>query len=525
MNNYDYKYLTPFKWFILENFPFIEADFDALTNWQLFCKLGKEMNKIIDSTNLTGEQVENLTNAFNELKSYVDNYFENLDVQEEINNKLDEMTEDGTLQEIITAFLEINGILSFNTILDLKNATYLNNGTSVRTLGQNSYNDGNGAFYKIRNKTNDDIIDDFNIISLNNYSNLVGERLISNDSILLNTLNNKFNEINTLKNRRIICIGDSYLTGSTNGEQYATQGWAERLISLANLQNSYFFGDGGSGFTVEGHNGFTFETLITSNLNNILNKNTITDILVCGGYNDAGQQVNSIISAIQSFINVCKTNFPNAKIYLGCIGGNSAMNTDGKQRRNYILNRSLYAFKTCNKYGAYYLNNVELILKNYSLFSNDNLHPTPEGYQTLAEGILQSWIQGDIYIQYPSVSGFVENENALIEMDNYIQINNNITTLILSGRIRTNSEISITLGTPIKLAHLNTPYLRKTFNNALYFDFGVKLGNNNLPTDSTIYIDDNNDLYVIFYSLPSGITSANNFKIYNFVEHLPSIYC
>ena len=44
--NYDYKPLPPFKWFILENFPFIEADFDALTNWQLFCKLGKEMNKI-----------------------------------------------------------------------------------------------------------------------------------------------------------------------------------------------------------------------------------------------------------------------------------------------------------------------------------------------------------------------------------------------------------------------------------------------------------------------------------------------
>lgn len=106
MNNYDYKYLTPFKWFILENFPFIEADFDALTNWQLFCKLGNEMNKIIDRTNLTGEQVEILTNAFNELKSYVDNYFENLDVQEEINNRLDEMAQTGELQSIITRYFD-----------------------------------------------------------------------------------------------------------------------------------------------------------------------------------------------------------------------------------------------------------------------------------------------------------------------------------------------------------------------------------------------------------------------------------
>ena len=109
MNKFEYKNLTPFKWFVLENFPFIEADFDALTEWQLFCKLGKEMNKIINSENTLGTQMENVTNAFIELQNYVNNYFENLDVQEEINNKLNEMAEDGTLQEIIGKyFKEIN---------------------------------------------------------------------------------------------------------------------------------------------------------------------------------------------------------------------------------------------------------------------------------------------------------------------------------------------------------------------------------------------------------------------------------
>lgn len=103
---YDQK-IPPFKWFILENFPYIEEDFDALTNWQLFCKLGKEMNKIIEKCNLTGEQVERLTTAFNELKEYVDNYFENLDVQDEINNKLDEMVEDGTFDELLAEYLNV----------------------------------------------------------------------------------------------------------------------------------------------------------------------------------------------------------------------------------------------------------------------------------------------------------------------------------------------------------------------------------------------------------------------------------
>ena len=46
MNKFNFNKLTPFKWFVIENFPFIEADFDTLTEWQLFCKLGKEINKI-----------------------------------------------------------------------------------------------------------------------------------------------------------------------------------------------------------------------------------------------------------------------------------------------------------------------------------------------------------------------------------------------------------------------------------------------------------------------------------------------
>ena len=101
MNKFNYKNLTPFKWFVLENFPFIEADFDALTEWQLFCKLGKEMNKIINSENTLGTQMENVTNAFIELQNYVNNYFENLDIQEEVNNKLNEMASSGELTEII----------------------------------------------------------------------------------------------------------------------------------------------------------------------------------------------------------------------------------------------------------------------------------------------------------------------------------------------------------------------------------------------------------------------------------------
>lgn len=177
MNNYNYKNLTPFKWFILENFPFIEADFDALTEWQLFCKLGKEINKQIDKINELGLQVENVTNAFIQLQNYVTNYFDNLDIQEEINNKLNEMAESGELAEIIAQYIQLQGILAYNNIEDLKNAENLENGSFAKTYGKITYNDGMGAFYKIRSIVNTDIIDNDNLVALTNYPNLVAEKI------------------------------------------------------------------------------------------------------------------------------------------------------------------------------------------------------------------------------------------------------------------------------------------------------------------------------------------------------------
>ena len=79
-----------FKRFVIQNFPFIEEDFDALTNYQLFCKVVEYLNKVIGSQNEVTQQME-----------YVLNYFNTLDVQDEINNKLDQMAKSGELTDLI----------------------------------------------------------------------------------------------------------------------------------------------------------------------------------------------------------------------------------------------------------------------------------------------------------------------------------------------------------------------------------------------------------------------------------------
>ena len=106
INKKNYKNLTPFKGWVIENFPFIEADFDAITNYQLICKVTEYLNTVIYNQN----QVQNLSNelvdGYNNLLNYVNNYFNNLDVQEEINNKLDDLVNDGTLTTLIGNYVQ-----------------------------------------------------------------------------------------------------------------------------------------------------------------------------------------------------------------------------------------------------------------------------------------------------------------------------------------------------------------------------------------------------------------------------------
>ena len=120
------------------------------------------------------EIINNNADVLKELENYVVHYFDNLDVQEEINNKLDEMAEDGTLENLISQYVLLQTTFVYNNINEMKNATNLTNGSFARTSGFYKYDDKGGAFYKVRNVTNEDIIDNITIIALNDV-NLVAE--------------------------------------------------------------------------------------------------------------------------------------------------------------------------------------------------------------------------------------------------------------------------------------------------------------------------------------------------------------
>lgn len=115
----DLQKLSPFKYFVLTNFPFIEADFDALTNYELMCEVTKYINQISDRQNEVIDAFNDLETDFTQLETSMATYrtmidykiaqfqawFDNLDVQDEINTKLDQMAQDGSLSDLVEPFI------------------------------------------------------------------------------------------------------------------------------------------------------------------------------------------------------------------------------------------------------------------------------------------------------------------------------------------------------------------------------------------------------------------------------------
>jgi len=130
----------PFRFWCQKALPLVYDD--SLSYYEVLCKMAEYMNNFMtdlttveDSMTEFGQQfvinqqflnsmadqlgqnvadleayindrMEDFMNAYTQLQNYVNTYFDNLDVQEEINTKLDEMASDGTLNDLFDPVLE-----------------------------------------------------------------------------------------------------------------------------------------------------------------------------------------------------------------------------------------------------------------------------------------------------------------------------------------------------------------------------------------------------------------------------------
>lgn len=428
--------------------------------------------------------INNNADLLAELESYVKNYFDNLDVQNEINNKLDEMAESGQLTDIIAQYLQLAGVLGYNTVNDMINASNLVNGSFARTYGLNTYNDGKGAFYKIRTITSSDVVDGINIIAVNFSETLIAEKM---PDYYINEINNNIeninNELNLINSERTIIIGDSYALDRRPSINIT--GWAIPLQELLGLSNNdcYIIQDNGGGFTLQGSNGTFLEAL--TNLS-VTNKDTIKNIILCGGLNDiSATNQETIESAISSFMSYVKTNYINANVYIGMIGWSCDM-TENKQYDRYrVVNKVLPAYQNCSKYDAIYLNGVENVLHDISEYY-DNAHPNQTGCDRLANYIYQAFKNGYASVTYEDHYLTFESENITTSYYSVTEKIVNNQTIIFDNN-EYGSQIAFTSNAPtlanynLLIGDLDTKYLTNvyTYQEILQCPCVLKDNNNN----------------------------------------------
>lgn len=330
------KNVPPFVKFVCANVPMVFDD--SLSYYEALSALWKWMQtELTDVVNNNASVTNEYITLTLELREYMKNYFDNLDVQEEINNKLDAMVKDGTMDTIIN-------------------------------------------------------------------QEIFGE------------LNDKINLINSEKT---VFVGDSYALG-VNPDSDTLTPWCNVTANLMGLTSGQYniVAEAGSGFVRNGTYGHTFLTKLQSVISSITDKNSVKNVIVCGGYNDSTYTITEIKDAISSFVNYCKQQFPNATVYIGCIGYRYEINDSAAATRNNIAS-VVYPAYSNNVSGSYstasyvYLNGVENILKTIpkSYMYANNAHPNQVGQNMLGRGIYQAFKTG--YVKsYSSNTITITNTNA-----------------------------------------------------------------------------------------------------------------
>lgn len=181
----------------------------------------------------------------------------------------------------------------------------------------------------------------------------------------------------------IIFVGDSY--GWSPGSD-VNKGWINKTMALI-PNKCYRCNATGGSFG----NNVKFLDILKTIESQVTDKNEVTRIIVCGGYNDIDNTLKipelegvvdgATMAGIQAFSEYCATTYPNAMIELGII----ALTTD-------VDNMHKLMTKTIGRYrqGAYTFKNIsfiegsQYIFKRYNLLGEDGIHPIEGGSNVIS---------------------------------------------------------------------------------------------------------------------------------------------
>ena len=233
---------------------------------------------------------------------------------------------------------------------------------------------------------------------------------------------------------KYLLISDSYGGYTFDGVTYS---WIDDVIENTGI-NATKLSVGSIGFRPPHDLVSSFQEILENAIANetLGNLSEYTDIIVGGGANDitnvnvGGMTKSDLVGYIGDFVEVCKDNFPNAKVYIGFIGNQKSSNT----ARAYYT--ALEGYRDCRSVGASYLENVEYILGAEYIKSSDGIHPTPEGFVELKNYMSEAVITKSCNVNRPiqKMEGLNANNTSTVGSwnivpDFWISINNGKHTL------------------------------------------------------------------------------------------------
>ena len=197
-----------------------------------------------------------------------------------------------------------------------------------------------------------------------------------------------------ISNKRFfIFIGDSYGNGYTINDGIQSTNWIKETAAHLGLTEGVTYvknAINGSGFARTN----TFLACLQGvTLPDGISAGDVTDIVVCGGYNDRTPDGSATISnGIYQFARYAKNTYPNAKLWGGNIGW--CCSADNRALIRDLVIPGYMAQMSAN--GFRVITDAWKALHNYEYFSSDGLHPLASGHVQLGRAIA-SQIQGGSY--------------------------------------------------------------------------------------------------------------------------------
>lgn len=379
----------------------------------------RESGTVLQQTARMYAKVNELVKAVNgmdkvikEYVDYIDNYFKNLDVQEEINNKLDDMAEGGELAEFIALYANLPCVHAYATISDMASSENLADGSYARAMSKTVAGTGDGFYYYIRTKTGADTPDGENLVAvgddlvavkipdyaLNELATDIDSRCddIEDD---ITGLDGRVDALETAK-KHMIVIGDSFSTTTYNP---ASTAWYTIVAKRLGLTVHNYAKDS-AGYVHVGSGDRTFSIEVDDAIaDTSYDNNDVEYVFVYGGLNDMRtSDINSLNSSASALFTKIASNFPNARIVCAGINTwNSGFWVNGtKTTANYWYEMKAY----CRESGVIFINTSYWLLNNANSFYDGGTgHPNAEGNAVFATNLLTALfgtagtVNSDIY--------------------------------------------------------------------------------------------------------------------------------